>query len=225
MKKYEWYLFDLDNTILDFSEVSKIAFEKLMSSYEMSGFKNPHNIFSKINQDYWDKYESGQIEAAELKKGRFVDFINAINLNADADFLSTRYFELILEHSKEIENSLHALSHFKSQGKLAIITNGLSDLQHLRIEKHKLGDYFDHVFISDEMKVSKPSGAFFEQVHDKIGIPSKENVLVLGDNPISDIEGGKNYGFDTFFFNYRKNRNHQVKADYEISNWKDVFSL
>lgn len=221
MKNYDWYLFDLDNTILDFSEVSKIAFQELFSNIE--NIKSAYNIYSRINSGYWEQYESGNINAEELKIGRFADFAREMNVVSDPEYLSNQYFELILKHSKEIEDALMALKYFKNKGRLALITNGLSDIQHQRIDKHNLSSYFDHVFISDEMKVSKPSHKFFDTVHQEIGIPKRENVLVLGDNPISDIEGGRNFGFDTFFFNYRKNRNHNVKADYVVSNWKDIF--
>lgn len=222
MKNYDWYLFDLDNTILDFSEVSETAFRLLISEFEIDSFKNTYAVYSKINHGYWERYESGKIDAEALKRGRFYDFLNAMKIDADPDVLSSKYFDLIIEHSKEVDGALSALNHFKSKGKLALITNGLSDVQHHRISKHNLDNHFEHIFISDEMKVSKPSPVFFEQVHDTIGLPKKESVLVLGDNPISDIQGGNQFGFNTLFYNYRKNRNHNVKADYCVSDWKEI---
>ena len=221
MKNYDWYLFDLDNTILDFSEVSKTAFQEMFS--DLDNLKSAYTIYSNINSEYWYAYENGRITSEDLKIGRFADFATKMKITSDPEFLSNKYFELILKHSKEIDDALNALNYFKNKGRLALITNGLSDIQHHRIDKHNLGIFFEHVFISDEMKVSKPSREFFETVHLQIGKPKKETVLVLGDNPISDIEGGRNFGFDTFFYNYRKNRNHNVKADYVVSNWKDVF--
>lgn len=223
MKNYDWYLFDLDNTVLDFSEVSKTAFSHLVTDFDLDSFKSTYAIYSKINKGYWERYENGMISAEQLKRGRFEDFINTLKLDADPDFLSKRYFELILEHSKEIDGALKALEYFKNKGKLALITNGLSDVQHHRLSKHNLEKHFEHLFISDEMKVSKPSALFFDKVHQQIGAPKKENVLVLGDNPISDIQGGKDFGFDTFFYNYRKNRNHNIKSNYSVSDWKEVF--
>ena len=221
MKNYDWYLFDLDNTILDFSEVSKIAFQELFSNIKNK--KSAYTIiYSKINLGYWEAYENGSINAEELKIGRFADFAKEMKITFDPEFLSNRYFELILKHSKEIEGAMGALNHFKNKGKLALITNGLSDVQHHRISKHNLDNHFEHIFISDEMKVSKPSAKFFDKVHQQIGLPKKENVLVLGDNPISDIQGGKDFGYDTFFYNYRKNRNHNVKSDYSVSDWKEI---
>lgn len=222
MRNYDWYLFDLDNTILDFSEVSKTAFRLLVSDFDLDSFKKTYSVYSKINKGYWERYESGSINAEQLKIGRFEDFIKTLNINADPDFLSKRYFELIIEHSKAVEKAVDALNHFKDKGKLALITNGLSDVQHHRISKHKLDGHFEHIFISDEMKVSKPSALFFDKVHQQIGLPKKENVLVLGDNPISDIQGGNDFGFDTFYYNYRKHRNHNVKSDYSVSHWNEI---
>ena len=223
MKNYDWYLFDLDNTILDFSEVSKIAFSSLISDFELPSFKAAYAVYSKINKSYWEQYENGTINAEQLKRGRFEDFIKTLKLDAEPNVLSKKYFELIIEHSSEIDGALKALAHFKCIGKLALITNGLSDVQHHRLSKHNLDSYFEHLFISDEMKVSKPSTLFFDKVHEQIGFPKKENVLVLGDNPISDIQGGKDFGYDTFYYNYRKNRNHNVVSNYGVSNWNELF--
>lgn len=223
MKNYDWYLFDLDNTILDFSEVSKTAFRFLVSDFELESFKSTYAVYSKINKGYWQRYENGSITAEQLKRGRFEDFIKILNLNTDPEYLSKKYFKLILEHSKEVAGAQKALQHFKNKGKLALITNGLSDVQHHRLSKHNLDTHFEHLFISDEMQVSKPSPLFFDKVHQQIGAPKKQNVLVLGDNPISDIKGGKDFGFDTFFYNYRKNKNHNVKSDYQVSDWEELF--
>lgn len=221
MKKYDWYLFDLDNTILDFTTASKNAFEQTLEQCKVIPNKDNAAIYHDINKSYWIKYEKGIIDASTLRKGRFEDFLKEINHEYDALAMSETYLSFLLKHSQEINGSIKVLDSLVKTAKLALITNGLSDIQHRRIEKHQLKKYFQHIFISDEMGVSKPANAFFEIVHQSIQTPDKKEVLVVGDNPISDIEGANNFGYDSLFYNYENNIPLDLKATYQIDSWNN----
>ena len=221
MKEYSWYLFDLDNTVLDFNNTSKIAFAETLVYCKIENRKDYYSIFQKINADYWHKYEKGLIDAGILRKGRFTDFLKEINIDFDASIISKKYFDFLVSNSFEIEGAIEIIKILSKNAKLAIVTNGLSDVQYKRIAKLNLDKCFKHVFISDEIGVSKPANAFFEHVHKTIKSPKKDEVLVLGDNPISDIQGATNFGYDTLFFNYNKINDKKINATYKIEEWNE----
>lgn len=223
MKNYDWYLFDLDNTVLDFTETAKLAFEDMVSFFEMEKVEDAYRIYNTINKKYWSEYERGFIDADTVKYGRFEEFSAAINMDIDAKLMSKKYAEFVLNHSFIIDDALSIISYLRDKANLAIITNGLSHMQHDRIAKHNLQANFKHVFISDEMKVSKPDIRFFEIVHKTIGAPEKSKVLVCGDNPHSDIKGANNFGYHSLFFNYYKSPSHHIEAHYKLNDWKDFF--
>jgi len=222
MKKYEWYLFDLDNTLLDFNMSSAKAFNDLMQHFSLGNIDELHEIYHDINLSYWKKYEQGVINVETLSIGRFQDFLEEIKHEADAKQMSEKYLDFLTSNSHIIEGSLKILNHFKTSAKLSLITNGISDVQHRRIAKHDFYDFFEYIFISDEMGHSKPSQSFFEIVHNKIGSPNKNDVLVLGDNPISDIQGGKSFGYDTLYYNYKNEDTKHIDADYKINKWHEL---
>ena len=224
MKNYEWYLFDFDNTIIDSNYTFEKALEEVFKIFSVPFSENTFKVYHNINSFYWQEYEKGNISSKKLRDGRFKDFLQEINVQKDADKMSLEYLNLLVKYSIEIKDSFALLDKLVKTSKLALITNGISDVQHKRIEKLNLSKYFQHVFISDEMGVSKPAEKFFEIVHKKIKFPQKENVLVLGDNPNADILGANNFGFHSLFFNFN-NYTGKVDSHYKITNWNQFYEL
>ncbi len=58
-------------------------------------------------------------------------------------------------------------------------------------------NYFSFSIFSDEVGASKPSSYFFQRVYDEIGVP-KHEVLHVGDNPKTDYQGARSFGFAAY---------------------------
>lgn len=220
--KYDWLLFDLDNTLLDFSNTSKLAFNDLMVHFEIHDAEQAYKIYSPINARHWSYFEKQRINADELRYGRFKQFLETMDTKHHHVEMADKYLELLVKHSHWIAGAENMLQELSKSHKLGIITNGLKDAQHARLEKHNMKQYFEHVFISEEMGISKPHNAFFEIVHDKILLPEKAKVLVIGDNPKSDIKGGKNFNYHTCWYNYKQDKKQSVKAHFKVNSWLEV---
>ena len=89
----------------------------------------------------------------------------------------------------------------QGKAKLGIITNGFTELQAIRLERTGMTDYFEHVIISEEVGIAKPDVGIFSHALEKMGNPCKSKVLMVGDNPHSDILGGINFGIETCWLN------------------------
>jgi putative hydrolase of the HAD superfamily len=116
----------------------------------------------------------------------------------------------------------------KLQGKykMAIITNGLTQVQTRRIRNAPLADYFQEVVISEEIGISKPSPQIFQYTLDKLGHTDARNVLMIGDSLTSDIKGGEDYGMDTCWFNPGGKENHtSVNPTYEVRRLMDILDI
>ena len=53
--KYEWLLFDLDNTILNFDKAMDYAFHKTILDYKIPKDENHFSIYHKINKSVMDE--------------------------------------------------------------------------------------------------------------------------------------------------------------------------
>lgn len=219
--KYDYILFDLDNTLLDFSQISKKALYDTFASHEIENKQENHETYHQINGLYWHYFEKQQINAFELRIGRFERFFNEINVQRNAEEVSEAYINNLIKHSEWIEGAQALLENLYADKELVLITNGLQSAQRGRIKKHGLTTYFKHIFISEEMGVSKPHKEFYAQVHQALNLPNKESVLVVGDNPISDIKGGKQFGYRTCWYNYAQQKKAPIQADYKVNSWGD----
>lgn len=99
-------------------------------------------------------------------------------------------------------------------------------MQNKRIRKSNISKYFDDIIISEEVKVAKPDAKIFELALNNVDYTNKSNLLMVGDNLTSDIQGGINFGIDTCWFNPNKIVNKtNIKPTYEISNLAELKDL
>ena len=84
---------------------------------------------------------------------------------------------------------------------MAMVTNGLSEVQRARIERLDLGRYFEAIVISAEVGAAKPGGDIFDLTFEALGNPDPAGALMIGDNLPSDIKGGIDYGIATCWYN------------------------
>lgn len=222
--KYEWLLFDLDNTLLDFDLAALHAFQHTLIAHNIPSQPHYYKLYKKINHKVWQAYENKSISSQALRPKRFELFLEAINKEGvSAATMSSTYLSLLVEHSTVLIGAKAMLDYLKPNYKLAIITNGLKEVQRPRLALTKIEHYFDAIIVSDEIGVAKPQTAYFDYVFKEIQYPSKRNVLVIGDSLTSDITGGNNYDLDTCWYNPKKLKNTlKVTPTYEIDNLEQL---
>lgn len=217
--KYEWLLFDLDNTLLDFNVSEHYALAKVLQTVDIDFNESNLKIYEKINRQCWDDFEAGNLPQAKLNNLRFSRFLTALNLpNENATQLGDYYLAQLSEKSVFMEGGQILLQEQYEKYQLGIITNGLKQVQRPKLIKSGLVDYFKVIVVSDEIGISKPQPAIFDHTFEKMGFPAKEKVLMIGDSLNSDIQGGINYGIDTCWYNFKDNKNNStIKPTYEIN--------
>ncbi|NNF21109.1 MAG: HAD-IA family hydrolase, partial [Saprospiraceae bacterium] len=180
MRSYDWLLFDLDNTILDFNASSVIAFNRIMADLGLEEDPELVRRFKKFNLQVWGEMEKGLIDHQQLKSKRWSLFFNSINIQMDPVEANNIYFELIKSNPVFVDHAFEIIQKGSLSHQLMIITNGLSEVQRPRLEITRLTNYFRHIVISDELGHAKPHKAYFDHCHDLMNAPDKERVLVIG---------------------------------------------
>ena len=213
--KYDWIFFDADETLFHFDSFK--GMKLMFSRFGVDFSEQDYSLYQEINLPLWDDYQDGRITAEHLKHVRFKSWaakldmttveLNSAFLAAMADICS------LLPGAKELMESL------KGKVKMGIITNGFTELQSIRLDRTGMTDYFDHVIISEEVGVAKPDIKIFEYAYNLIGLTSKQRILMVGDNPYSDILGGLDFGIETCWLNSQEkatpigiNPHYQVKS-------------
>jgi 2-haloacid dehalogenase len=222
--KYEIILFDADETLFDFRKSEREALKETMLEFNIKYDEEYHlKIYKEINNAIWKELEEGAITQQKLKFERFKRLSNRLEDKFNEIEFSKSFIKNLAEASFLFEDSVTLIRSLQENCRLAIITNGLKDVQNYRIKKSVIGKYFEDIVISEEVKVAKPDSKIFEQALNNLKHTDKSKVLMVGDSLTSDIQGGINFGIDTCWFNPRKTVNTtKIKPTFEIANLMEV---
>ena len=222
--KYQVLLFDADETLFDFKMAEKQAFLRALEEYKLDVDKEETlKHYSQINKHIWEEFERGEITADRLRVERFERFSKKIKIDFDAVSFSKAYAKFLGEGAYLFDDSVEVIDYLSKKYKLALVTNGLKDVQKSRISKTPLKDYFQELIISDEIKISKPDPRIFDYALDKLDHMDKSKVLMIGDSLTSDMQGGINAGIDTCWYNPNHLENKSgLNLTYEIHSLNEL---
>ncbi len=198
---YSWLLFDADGTLFDYSLAEAKAFEATFRQLSLPFLPEYARLYREINARIWREFEASQISSQQLRVARFERLFAAIPLAVDAQLFSRAYLLNLALGSDLVPGAEQVLRALAPRYHLALITNGLTDVQRPRLERSAICDLFQAVLISDEVGVAKPDPRFFDLLFDQIGRPPKSEVLVVGDGLTSDVQGANAYGLDACWYN------------------------
>ena len=198
---YKWLLFDVDNTLLDFEQTEALALEQSFAQHGLPFPDSAKRRYHEINQSYWQRLERKEITPEVIRAGRFQDLFTELGLSFDAERFADSYLMQLGQQAPLIDGAMELLEELNGRYQLGIITNGLANVQHPRLERSGLKPHFATVIISEEVGVAKPDARIFDIAFSRMNQPAKNEVLIIGDSLSSDIIGGINYGIDTCWFN------------------------
>ena len=110
--------------------------------------------------------------------------------------------------------------------RLAMLTNGVPDMQHSKIDRARLRTYFDVIVVAGEIGVGKPQAKAFEVVLDRLRIGPDESVMV-GDNLERDVAGAQAIGIRAIWVNRVEARElaGKVQPDGQIKDLSELMPL
>ncbi len=227
MMKYKVLLFDADNTLFDFNKSERHAFIKTMEDYGYEFQEEIHmKSYHEINTAIWKEFELGEITQKKLKVERFRRYRDALGLEFEPEDFAVKYMHHLSCASFLYPESEELLKELSKNYRMAIITNGLTDVQSKRIKKSAVSHYFEEIVISEEIEISKPDPEIFTYTLGRLGHDHLKSVLMIGDSLTSDIKGGINFGVDTCWYNPSKKENRSdIKPTYEVDGLMEILKL
>lgn len=202
MTKYKYLIFDLDNTLLDFSLSERFALEKIFTTYGIIYNDETVATYKKINGKLWKKLEEGRIEKSVLLASRFRLFFESQGLEVDGAIADEEYRGFLADRADSILGARALLESVRKSGFCILSgTNGISKTQRCRLENNSFSKYFDKLFISEELGFEKPDVRFFDYIFNDLQIKDHSEVLMIGDSLSSDILGANRVGIDSVWFN------------------------
>ncbi len=230
MKYYTLLLLDADNTLFDFDAAEKYALEKTFTDCGWDYSAEIFCFYHRCNDDLWKALERGEVTRDELKVSRFIQTRAFMEANgytcatADYDAMSSAYLKNLGACSTLLDGAKELCAELSQFYRLCIITNGTASVQYSRIQNSGIADFFEHLFISEEIGHQKPAKEFFDKVFETYPNVKKEDMLVIGDSISSDIKGAIGAGLDCCYFNTGE-APEGIKVTYQAKSFEDIRKL
>jgi HAD superfamily hydrolase (TIGR01549 family) len=195
-------LFDIDNTIFNFSHAEQIALERLFTelekktTYSSEQIKKTYHIQKQKFQNCAGQTASSHSKYLQLKT--LFDKL-AISLN-ELKYFSNYYDEQFKENIVLYENCREFLEFCKSKDiKLYCLSNNTSREQIERVKHAGLLDLFTTIYTSEEFGLEKPDSKLYSHVLHLLN-GNIHNTAMVGDSFENDILGSNYTNMYAFWF-------------------------
>ncbi|MBQ5995643.1 MAG: YjjG family noncanonical pyrimidine nucleotidase [Clostridia bacterium] len=220
-------LFDLDDTLLDFTASERHALALTLEAFGIAPEKEILDAYHEINRQQWERLERGELTKKQVKLSRYRILLDKFDIKKpSAGEISASYESKLCESCYVIDYAKQLLESLYGDFSLYLVSNGGKRVQQARVKGSKIGKYFNGIFISEEIGFNKPDERFFINAFKDVPDFKREESVILGDSLTSDILGGKNFGIKTVWFNRTGTENRKgIFPDYEIFSLKEFEEL
>lgn len=213
----EFLFIDLDDTILDFQKAEKIALAKTLQSFGLEPEPAVLSRYHLINKGYWERLERKEVTRQALLVDRFGDLFAEYGIAVEPVQCARTYEKNLGTGHYFLPGAREAVESLSRKYKLYLASNGTSHVQAGRLESADIAQFFQGVFISQEIGVNKPDREYFERCFAQIPGFTRTKAMIVGDSLSSDILGGKQAGIMTCWVNPKgKTAPADLQPDYEI---------
>lgn len=213
---FEYLFIDLDDTILDFKKAEHVAVQKTLRAQGIEPTEGICQRYSEINQAHWEMLERKEITREQVLVGRYQVLFAELGSDADAEETAKMYAKNLSIGHYFLPGAQETLQLLASKYKLYLASNGTTWVQEGRLSSADIRQYFQDIFISQQMGANKPAPEFFQRSFERIPGIDLSKTMIVGDSLTSDMLGGKNAGIATCWVNPKHKTATVVQPDYEI---------
>ena len=231
MTKIKNLIFDLDNTLYDFSKAWKIS-NKLVFEYleydKLTTYEEFFKLYKSVNNKLVKEVLKGNLKIIELRNKRLMLTLEQFGLNLtveDCNFYYEKQFEYILESIAPDEEVNLKLRQLQEKYNMIVLTNGKSYEQRMKLKKLGLDNIFK-LYISGETHISKPKDKAFINVLESEGLLVDETMMI-GDSLHHDILPAKKLGLKTCLVEKKWHFDDELQAysGYKVRNIKQFLEF
>lgn len=200
--KHRLFLFDLDDTLLDFKASERLSFVRTLEALGVrDGIDTLFPHYQAINVALWRAFETGGVTKDFLKVERFRKTFADNGLDLDPAAASTLYLDALADSVVLIDGARELCETLCGIGEVGIITNGVEAIQNRRIASSGLGGHISFVSTSEACGYAKPDSRFFDYATKMARAFAHHETVIVGDRLDADILGANRFGIDSCWFN------------------------
>ncbi|KMY48890.1 HAD family hydrolase [Peribacillus loiseleuriae] len=205
---------------------------ELYASYDTYSFTQMIGInpFEGLWGDFGDEgIEFGKMKefAPAYRRDSWIRGLKSLGIN-DEEFGAELAERFPLERKKRpflYDETFQVLNELHDKYRLLLLTNGSPELQNTKLAiTPELVPYFDHIVISGGFGKGKPDVSIFEHALERMNV-SKDEVLMVGDNLMTDILGASRCGIQSVWINRHEKERNEVIPTYEITHLEELYPI
>ena len=196
-------LFDLDDTIVSYSKVSKLAWDKVCSDFadkeKLFDAKTLTDAIKEAAKWYWsdpERHREGRLRLNDTRR----DIVRLALKKLDcceeeySICIADNYSELHQDMIHMFDGAEATLTELTQRGiKLALLTNGNAEKQRYKINRFDLDKFFDTCLVEGEIGFGKPDIRVFQMALERLEV-NPEQAWMVGDNLQWDIAAPQKLG-------------------------------
>lgn len=222
--KYRTIFFDIDYCLMDTpTSESRIIKELYALQGQMVG-EEVADTYRQINKELWVHLDRGEITRERLYVMRFEKLFEIYPFFKSADEVAPWFLDKLAHAYDAQPGAAHLLERLKANGvKIFTASNGIGGVMNGRIENAGLAGYLAGKFAADDVGAMKPSYKYFDTIFKRSGETDLSKTLMVGDNPVTDVDGAVAYGMTGALFGARWQE--PSKAVYRAATMKQLEAL
>ncbi|MED1782749.1 HAD family hydrolase [Brevibacillus fortis] len=210
MSKFTTILFDLDDTLFDFSACWEKGMQQTIAAHALTAELDQEKFLEALRRhgdDLWIEVIAKRYDFTQYRRLRFQRAMADCNRQIEAEQVDDfqRAYQAACMDAVQLDVTVQStIAKLAEEHTLGIVTNGPVDMAFIKLERLGLSAYFhrERVFISEIIGHHKPDLRIFEHVREKLGVESKQ-VLFVGDTWEADVAGAMDAGFSAVWINSR----------------------
>lgn len=224
---------DLDDTLWWFSANSRVALRLTYDHFGMCRFEPDFNKFEEIyesrNSELWHEYHHGRIERDYLMVERYRHVLQQVGYDGDptatGSAMNAHYLDVLAEQPLVVPGAKSLLEALHRHGyQVNVLSNGFAGVQQRKLRSGGLEHLVDNVVLSDDCGITKPLPGIFDYALQRCNVAAG-NVVMIGDDPDTDIAGAHRAGWRTIYYNAKHRPAVAHTATLEVASLAEIEQL
>ncbi len=214
MRCLQIVLFDLDDTLHDdtyaYHNAAEEVAREIAAEHGIDALALKAAYVAEA-EGFWHRLsaEDLKVKLASLRASMWQTALDSVGIGEIehlAQRSAERYNAYRVKYFTLFPGAVDLLRSLRERGlKLGIVTNGLSETHREKIALLRIGEYFDAIFLSDEVGMVKPDPLLFAHACRTLG-GAPAHAAMVGDRYDRDIRGALAAGLFTVWLNVRSEK-------------------
>ena len=213
--------FDIDYCLLDTPTSERRIIRELYSRQGQQVTDEVGDTYREINKRLWVYLDEGKLTREKLYVMRFEELFKRYP-HREAPETAAAWFldKLVAAHDPQA-GAAHLLKRLKDNGvRVFTASNGIGNVMNGRVQMAGLSEWLTGQFAADDVGAMKPSHLYFDRIFKSSGETDLSRTLMVGDNPVTDINGAVDYGMTGALFGLRWQE--PCRASYACATMKEL---